>query len=189
MPPIKKFRKEDILQAALEIAKARGFEEINARTLAQELGCSVQPIFHNFTNMQGLLRATYEKMYEKYKTYLTPDPAKDKAYKQMGIGYIKFAKDYPEYFKAIFMHDTGLDAETFIAEDAITDGVITAGRELSGLSYEQQKKFHIKVWIFTHGLACLLASGTITMDDDEISSLLENTVREMLIGFKKEEEK
>lgn len=27
----------------------------------------------------------------------------NKAYKKMGISYIKFAKDYPEFFKIIFM--------------------------------------------------------------------------------------
>ncbi|MCI9177146.1 MAG: WHG domain-containing protein [Clostridia bacterium] len=38
--------------------------------------------------------------------------------------------------------------------DSAGDDIIKAGQKLTGLSYEEQKKFHVKVWIFTHGIAC-----------------------------------
>ena len=57
--------------------------------------------------------------------------------------------------------------------------------ELTGFSYEEQKKFHVKVWIFTHGIATLLATNTVKMSDKEIDELLETTVRAMLVGTKK----
>ena len=54
----------------------------------------------------------------------------------------------------------------------------------TGLDREAQKQFHLKVWIFTHGLASLVASGTARLDDVEVDALLTNTVREMIIGHK-----
>jgi len=113
------------------------------------------------------------------------DTNQPKAYKNMGLNYIKFAKDYPEFFKIIFMQNTNLNAEDFIMADDAGDEVIKKGQILTGLDFETQKKFHVKVWIFTHGIACLVATKTIKFSDDEISLLLENTVREMLIGFLK----
>ncbi|MDE5630473.1 MAG: hypothetical protein K2I70_02630, partial [Bacilli bacterium] len=109
--------------------------------------------------------------------------------KEMGLNYIRFAKDYPEFFKIIFMQASNLDAENFIMADNAGNDVITSGQKLTGLSFEEQKKFHIRVWIFTHGIACLVATNTITISDDEISELLGNSVRQMLIGYLKEREK
>ncbi len=183
MPPIKKYSKESIVDVAYTLAKESGFESINARRIASILGCSVQPIFHNFKNMEELKQEVYQKMYNLYQEYMVSGLNKEKAYKEMGLSYIKFAKDYPEFFKAIFMQKTPLNAEDFITYDSKGNSVIEAGSKLTGLSYEEQKAFHIKVWIFTHGIACLVASSTIKISDEEISELLESTVREMLKGY------
>ena len=67
MPPTKKFDKETIVATAYTIVKNEGFGKVNARRIAKELGCSVQPIFHNFTSMEELNKAVYEKIYNKYK--------------------------------------------------------------------------------------------------------------------------
>lgn len=185
MPPRKKFQREEIINKSYEIVKDEGLEAINARRIAKELNCSVQPIFHNFDNMEELKKAVYEKIYDTYKEYMLSGVNKEKPYKQIGLSYIKFAKDYPEFFKIIFMQKTNLNAENFVMSDNIGDDVIKAGQKLTGLSYEEQKTFHIKVWIFTHGIACLVATKTVEFTDNEISDLLGNTVIEMLKGYKK----
>jgi len=45
----------------------------------------------------------------------------------------------------------------------MSNDVIKKGQILTGLSYEEQTKFHVKVWIFTHGIATLLATNTVKM--------------------------
>lgn len=182
MPPVKKFQREDIVLAAYNIVKREGIKGVNARRIAKELGCSVQPIFHNFASMEILYQEVYKKMYQKYQEYLMSGISKEHPYKQMGLAYIRFAKDYPEFFKLIFMQKTNLNAETFVISDAIGKDVIGVGRTLTGLSYEDQKKFHVKVWIFTHGIACLVATNTVKFTEEEIEKLLTDTVREMLHG-------
>lgn len=184
MPPLRKFTKDDIVDIAYEIVKEEGIDSINARRIAKELNSSVQPIFHNFSNMDELKSAVYEKIYNKYIEYMQVDESNAKAYKRMGLSYIKFAKDYPEFFKIIFMQKTTLNAENFVMADNIGDNVIKTGQKLTGLSFEEQKKFHIKVWIFTHGIACLVATNTVKFTDEEIESLLADTVLEMLKGYK-----
>lgn len=183
MPPAKKFQKEDIINVAYKIVKNEGFKNVNSRRIAKELGCSIQPIFHNFATMEDLNKEVYKKIYNKYKEYMMIGVNDDKPYKKMGLSYIKFAKDYPEFFKIIFMQKTTLNAENFIMADAISDNIIKLGQDLSGLSYEEQKKFHVKVWIFTHGIACLVATKTVKFTDEEIDKLLEDTVKEMLKGY------
>ena len=183
------FSREDVLEVTYKIVEKEGFQGVNARRIANQLKSSVHPIFKHFTDMEELKKAVYEKIYAKYQEYMLQGKDKEKAYKQMGLGYIKFAKDYPEFFKIIFMQKTLLNAENFVMADKVRDDVIKAGQELTNLSYEEQKKFHVKVWIFTHGIACLVATKTVNFSEEEIADLLEKTVREMVIGFKNNKER
>lgn len=48
MPPKAKITKEMIINAAFDIARTEGAEQINARTVSQKLGCSTQPVMYNF---------------------------------------------------------------------------------------------------------------------------------------------
>lgn len=187
MPREIQFKKEDVLNISYKLVEKEGFECLNARRIAKELNSSVHPIFRHFKDMEELKIAVYEKIYAKYQEYMLLGRSREKAYKVMGLSYIKFAKDYPEFFKIIFMQKTNLSAERFIMADNAGDDIIKAGQELTKLDFEEQKQFHIKVWIFTHGIACLVATKTVEFSDEEISNLLENTVREMLVGYKKGE--
>ena len=54
MPRATKFLKEDIIEAACAVVKKEGLSAINARRVAKELGCSVQPIFYQFENMEDI---------------------------------------------------------------------------------------------------------------------------------------
>ena len=103
MPPKAMFKKEDVLNIAYEIVKKEGFENLNARKIAKELNSSVHPIFRHFKDMEDLKKAVYEKIYNKYNEYMLSGVNEEKAYKKMGLSYIKFAKDYPEFFKILFI--------------------------------------------------------------------------------------
>lgn len=186
VPPVRKINKEDIVNIAYDIVKEEGMDGINARRIATSLGCSVQPIFHNFTDMEELKLSIYNKIYQTYHNSMIEAKTKEQSYKEMGLTYIRFARDYPEFFKILFMQETNLNAEKFILNDHARNDVIEAGIKLTGLSFEEQKDFHIKVWIFTHGIACLVATKTVDLTDSEISKLLEDSVRQMIIGYKKE---
>lgn len=184
MPPIKKFDKERIIEVAYNLTKEEGLNSINARRIASILHSSVNPIFNNFKNMDELKEKVYERIYELYKSYMLYEDSKEKRYKQTGLNYIRFAKDNPEFFKIIFMQETPLDVEKFIMADDAGNDVIKKGQELTGFTFEEQKKFHSRVWIFTHGIACLVATHTVNLSNEEISDLLETTVRQMIKGYK-----
>lgn len=184
MPSSAKIQKEDIINAAYEIAKEKGIEAINAREVARNLKCSVQPIFYQFSNMEELKKQVLNKIHETYKQYMLQGTNEEKAYKATGNLYVKFARDYPEFFKMIFMKETTLQPEQFLGADTITEEVIEQGRKFTGFSYEEQKEFHIKVWIFTHGIATLVATKTVQFTDEEIDELITTSVRQMIIGYK-----
>ena len=61
MPPKAKITKEMVIDAAFDIARTEGAEQINARTVSQKLGCSTQPVMYHFAKIEDIKRAAYEK--------------------------------------------------------------------------------------------------------------------------------
>lgn len=99
VPPSKKFYKEEIINAVYKIIEKEGFDSVNARRIAKELGGSVQPIYHNYTTMEELNRDVFNKIYRKYQNTMKNAIDKKHPYLAKGIAYVKFAKEYPEFYK------------------------------------------------------------------------------------------
>lgn len=183
MPPVQRFQKEDIVEAAYALVRDEGIEAVNARRIAKELHCSVQPIYRNFNSMEELRSALIEKIYQTYIDHMRKGMRAEKAYLGMGLSYIQFARECPNFFRVLFMSESHLSKEKFILNQDEEIDILQKGQAFSGLSREEQKKFHFKVWVFTHGIAVLLVNKTVNFTDGEVEELLAGTVREMLRGF------
>lgn len=186
MPPTKKYGKEDIISAALTIVEKEGLAGLSARKIARELKVSVQPIFSCFSSMTELEKEVTERIFACYRETMERCPEKELPYLSKGLSYIQFAQEHPEFFRILFMTESGLSVERFIEQDDEFTQVIESAQQQFHFSFEEQKKFHIKVWIFTHGIACLAATKTIRLTQEEIYDLLKHTVWEMAVGYQKE---
>lgn len=186
MPQTKRFQREEIIDTTYRIVEKEGFNSVNARRIAKEIGGSVQPIYHNFATMEELNKAVFDKIYLKYQETMKQAVDIDQPYLVKGMAYIKFARKYPEFYKIIFMQESKMNLEQFIQADIkTTKNVMESITKKFDISKEDLKDFHIKIWIFTHGLACLVATKTVNFSDEEIKKFLLETVQEMFRGYKK----
>jgi len=184
MPPLKRFQREEIIDTAYEIVKEEGLSSLNARSLAKKLGGSVQLIYHNFTDMNELIEEVKEKIHNKYKENLEQATDEKHPYLAKGMAYVKFAKDYPEFYKILFMQKSNMNLDEFFEVDKNTnENVMNSITTIFNLSEDKLKDFHTKVWIFTHGLACLTATKTVELSDKEIRKFLIETVNELFKGY------
>lgn len=174
MPPKVKIKKEDIIQATFDIVRVEGLEAVNARRIAKEMNCSVQPIFSNFSNMEELKKEVIQRAFDTYYEYITTVNDGDEEYKSVGVNLIKLAKEEPKIFQILFMspHDTPYN--TFITNNESYQYIeSTIEKRFSmKMSKEAIASFHAKMWFFTHGIASLVASDTCSFTDEEISDLL-----------------
>ena len=69
--PKAKVTRDMVIEAAFAIARTAGAEQVNARTVSQELGCSTQPVMYHFATIEALKRAVYAKADRYHSDYLT----------------------------------------------------------------------------------------------------------------------
>ena len=172
MPPVTKVTKENIIEKTYHILSEDGLESINARRIARELNCSVQPIFYQFKNMDDLKKELLKYSLEYYHEYISKTNENNAKYKEIGKNYIKFAKEETNIFKLIFMGDYHIKIDNFREFDPSYKEIEQILEEKYKITKEEVRKFHLKMWMFTHGIACLIATRTCDFSDKEISKLL-----------------
>ncbi|MBE6692787.1 MAG: WHG domain-containing protein [Ruminococcaceae bacterium] len=173
MPPKVKVTKEDIISAAVEVVRAQGEQGINARTVANLLNCSTQPIFSNFATMEELRFAVVKRADEMCQEYRQRESESGKypPYKANGMAYIRFAKEEKELFKLLYMRDRR-------SEPAEPEGTpIDAKMELliknnMGVNDEEARMFHLEMWAYVHGIATMFATNFLNLDWELVSQML-----------------
>ena len=174
MPTKIKISKEMILDAAFEIVRQNGMEKLSNRELASKLKCSIRPIYYQFENVEEMQKELYMKIEHFFYKFLLDNMVEGiPQYKQVGINYIKFAKKEKKLFQTLFMNETGLTPDAFVSKAGDDYKEIEKLIKISAnLEEEDIREFHTKMWIFCHGIATLVASGTVKLTDNQIQDLL-----------------
>jgi len=168
MPPKFKFTKKEIIDAAFELVREKGWTALSTRSLADKLGSSARPIYSYFNSMEELEEEVSKKgvdlLYEYMIQERTGDPWHDH-----GIGYVMFAKKEKCLFR-------GLNDEkhiTFLKEygEIIWDNCTASLSDyppFEGLSDEQIYQVQLYRWLIAHGLAFQASTHPPGLWTDEI---------------------
>ena len=188
MPRKTVIHKQDIINASVEIVRANGYENLNARAIAQYLGCSTQPIFSNFRNMEDLTGNVVQRSLEIYNDFVAEEfrrPHDYPPYKTNGMAYIRFAMEEKNLFKLLFMRDR--TNESSPAEESTFYDVLPLIMKATGLDKEQASLFHFEIWATVHGIAVMVASSYYNADMDLISGTLTDVYQGLLYRFRQKE--
>ncbi|HCC34498.1 MAG TPA: TetR family transcriptional regulator [Ruminococcaceae bacterium] len=189
MPPAHKFTKEEIVKAALELVRREGIAGLTARALGAELGVSSRPVFTAFKNMEEVERETFSAAREIYNGYVEKGLAETIAFKGVGMRYIRFAREEPKLFSLLFMTEgestPGLDS-VLPAIDANNERILASIEGSYGLSRKAAYKLYQTLWILSHGIACLCATGVSRLTEEETDEILTDVFRSLFIKIKSE---
>lgn len=165
MPPKKIFSKSDIIESSLKIVREKGFQQLSAREIARTLNSSTRPVYENFQSMDGLKKTVLQRMVDLLYDYVTRHYTRN-SFLNTGIGYVLYARDHKEFFKAIFLE--GNDACAIIDEMVKKlDKEVVKVPELKKLTPAERKDLLKSGWIYTHGFAVMVFSGYIKNNQDK----------------------
>lgn len=171
MPRKFMFTREEVLAAALNLVREQGIASVTARGLGEKLGSSSKPIFSLFENMEDVLSAVMEAADKLYQNYLKEDMTSGKypPYKASGMAYIRFAKEEKELFKLLFMRDRSHENTDNKEKNKQLLELI---QQNLGINEEEAYLFHLEMWIYVHGMATMLATSYLELDEAFISKVL-----------------
>lgn len=185
MPPKARITKEMITDAAFEIARYEGSERINARTVAQKLGCSTQPVMYYFATVGDIKKAVYQKADDFHSEYIM-QKAED-GIGGIGLSYIRFAQYEKHLFRFLFQSDefSGQSLSGLIDNDALSP-VLGAISQKAGITIKQAKVAFRSLFLFVHGYASMLANNSMEYDEDIISADIQRVFTGTMCALKEE---
>lgn len=181
MPRKESFSKDDLLKKGVKFIKENGIESLNARDLAKYIGCSTQPIFRNYENMQEYKEELKKCMREDYSSFINKYIEKEDYLLTISYAYALYAKNEPNIFRALFI--------TELAGSRTIDEVINTSRNRETIekmtssykiSLKQAESLYRDVRFYTHGIACQICSQSIILEDKEIYKLIKNIIDKLL---------
>lgn len=187
MPPKAKFEKNEIITAAVEIIEEQGSEYLTARSLGGKLSSSPRPIFTAFKSMDEVLDGVKARANNLYQSYVDEGLRQTPAFKGVGTAYIKFASEHPKLFQLLFMTEKtelpSVHGVLGIIEDSYRKivGSITSAY---GVSEAFAKELYLNMWIYSHGIAVLIATKMCRFSAEQISDMLTTVFKGLMIGGK-----
>ncbi len=170
MPPKAKITREMVVDAAFEIAREKGVENINARTVSEKLSCSTQPVMYHFKTIEELKKTVYQKA-DAYHAACIQEVHGENPLQEIGLNYIRFAATEKHLFRFLFQSGE-FSGSTIIdlvnAEEIRPVIEILAGA--TGLNMEQAKAVFRTVFLCVHGYASMLANNDMPFAEESIAT-------------------
>ena len=171
MAPKNKFTKEEMAAAALRVLRVRGVDGLTAKTIADELGTSTQPIFTAFGSMDGIRSAAYAAAVSLYDSY-TDEGLRD-AVPFLGVGrqYIRFAREEPELYRLLFL-TRSKEYSAMKSMQHLQTLVRPTLMDIYHITAEEADFYFRDMWLVVHSLATLIVTNDCPYSDEELARLL-----------------
>ncbi len=172
MPPKVKFQKEDIVSAALNVARKKGINAVTAREVAAELNVSTRPIFTWFDTIEQLKSEVHQQAKVCYKEYVEAGLAAPIPFLGVGQQYIRFAQNEPELYKLLFLTKPSeacggaMEALKF-SQDLVRDSIM----RIYNMDAATADRYFQNLWLVAFSFATLIVTDDCPYTDKEMSSV------------------
>ena len=176
MPAKAKVTKEMIIDAAFEIAKEMGAENITARTVSQKLCCSTQPVLYHFKTIEDVRIAAHKKASEFHIDYVTNLSGKyERPMLEVGMRYIQFAVEEKNLFRFLYHSNyyIGISLSDWLTGKNF-DFLFPILRKQAKVDEQQAYSIFSQIFLVTHGIASLLANNAMVYDEAYCVNTLSN---------------
>ncbi|MDD4312102.1 MAG: TetR/AcrR family transcriptional regulator [Eubacteriales bacterium] len=178
MPPKPTINKDDIINAAFALVREKGIDSINARSLANKLNCSTNPLFRIYTNMEELKKDVFSRADAYLGDFLLGyQSSYDNPLLNIGLAYVEFAKKERNLFRLIYLSNnfTFANFKQFIhagrGEDIFDCISVMAGADADRKAKED---LYVQLLIYCHGLAALAATNDMELSEKTVAEMLVN---------------
>ena len=172
MPPKVKFSKEAIIGTALQLVREEGLASLTARALAEQLGATPRVIFG---------QCAAEMVVVEYIRKALED---EKPFRSVGVAYILFASKEPQLFQLLFQNPSKDPIRRFQdflpmkdhSYQLVLDSIVAD----YPLNVEEASRLYQHLFIYSHGMASMVASGIYQFSMEEVIGLLTEVCQSLI---------
>lgn len=167
--PKQRITKEMVVDAAFDIARKGGMDQVMVKNIAGKLGCSVQPIYSYCNNMEGLRHAVTVKARGFVREYITAHLDKNNMFRSTGSAYIQLAEEEPHLFHIFILQKReGISSLEDLYRLEANPHTAECIADQLNISIAQAKRLHLNMLIYTIGIGTIFSAAEPGISADEI---------------------
>lgn len=169
MPPRVKFQKEEIVRAALDVAREKGIDAVTAREVANVLGVSTRPIFTYYETMEQLKADVFALTKERYRAYIERGLTGPIPFLGVWQQYLSFARNEPELYRLLFLTRPGMvSGGTMKALKLSQDLAREALMRIYNMDAAAADSYFRDLWLVAFSYATLIVTDDCPDTDEEM---------------------
>ena len=165
MAPRPKATPESMAMAAMLMIDELGLEQLTARGLAARMGVSTAPIYRLWSGIDELVAAAVLVASADLAMFAAQHET-DNPYLNTSLGIVRYAREHPNLYRAMFLERSAVAPvlESFIT---LLDELLKGSQHTRALATSEIRRAILReVWMYTHGLASLIATGNMTLTQE-----------------------
>jgi len=169
MAEVNLISKEVVINAAVKMVKTNGWDSLNARSLAKEIGVSTKPLYRLYNGMDEIKEDIYEEIYKQYDEFINKRVYNKNALVTLCVAYVEFANDNNNLFKCLFLsNNLKWKSIDDVLNEKWNQSTIISLVNKFGYTFEEAKNIFMHVWLYANGLATLVATNNFKIDSKDI---------------------
>ena len=173
MAPRNKFSRDEMIERAVQVVRKQGIGALTAKSLANELGVSTQPVFTCFHTIEEVRREVVNAAKLLYDDYVKEGLCNDIPFWGFGMHYIRFAKEEPELYRLLFLSTDQSEGNSAFGEmNASLELVTDSMQETYHIDAKTAERYFRDMRLVAHSLATLIVTGSCPYTDQEIGRIL-----------------
>ena len=177
MARLERFNKDIIMNKSVEYIREYGINSFNVRSLSKYIGCSTQPLFRNYTNMDEFKKDLKKYLHKDYEVFISNYVDMDDYLYTISYAYALYAKENPKIFNALFITELAGSRTIYeVINSSWNRDTIECMTKQYNISLDKAEMIYRDVRFYTHGISTQLCCNSIKMSNKELGDLIRNMI-------------
>jgi len=185
VPPKITTSKEMIIEAGYSIADEEGIGQVNCRAIAKKLGCSTQPVFSRFPNMEELKEEVFNYACNKLEKSIAEELEDSKEHSLLEVSVTALAdlaREHKNMYKLIYLSDFRSE-KTFLEEREKYQTNKLILQELVNtykIDAKRVEGIFERISLLAHGICTVIATTTMDYSNEQVIRIIDDALKDAI---------
>jgi AcrR family transcriptional regulator len=181
MPPRITTSKEMIIKAGYTIADEEGIGQVNCRAIAKKLGCSTQPVFSRFPNMDELKAEVFKYACDELEKSIADrlEDSKEHSLLEISVTVLAdLAREHKNLYKLIYLSDFRSE-KSFLEEREkyrTNKLIIKELVDRYKIDAERVEGIFERISLLVHGICTVIATTTMDYSNEKVLKIVNDAL-------------
>jgi AcrR family transcriptional regulator len=177
MPPKITTSKEMIIKAGYSIANEEGIDQVNCRAIAKKLGCSTQPVFSRFPNMDELKEEVFNYACDKLEQSIADTLKNSKGYSLVEVAVTvlaDLARDHKNLYRLIYLSDFRSEKSFLEEREKYQTNQLIIKELIDKYKIDPKRVEGIfeRASLLVHGICTVIATTTMNYSNEKVIKIV-----------------